>query len=222
MSINLYLDDKKVRNLSGFSDQPYKSGGGGGIRFKHLGLFQDKGRLYAMLNDIDKTPEELEQFVTDVSMQENFGGPSIARRELGVYEENGCTAELSIVRSAKEDHYHVKATGKNLDATRALIRKIKAGTIRPTESHQGGQSGLSKVELEEKFDQALRDAKATSERLVEMVLNLQELDSRKRKLLVFLANLHCSHRWYYPWVSKTRIADQITMIVNGAPEEVNK
>lgn len=212
MSINLYLDENKVINLAGFSDVPYKSGGGGGIRFNHLALYKDKGRLYAMLNDSDKMPEMLEGFVIDVSMYDNFGGPHIARRELGVYREGDSTVELSLTQGGKENHYHVKATGKNLEETRALIQKIKAGTIRPTESHEAPQSGKSRDDLEQELDH-LKDIQAEDK------ANLETFKERKRELYYFVAKLDYGSRWWCPWISKAKIVGQINAILNGGSEK---
>ena len=170
-----------------------------------------------MLNDIDKTPEELEQFVTDVSMHENFGGPSIARRELGVYEENGCTAELSIVRSAKEDHYHVKATGKNLDSTRALIRKIKAGTTRPTESHEGGQSGMSLAELEAKLKEAILQKDTVTSRVNALSADLENKGARIRSLYRYANELSHSDRRFNRKCLKDDVVSEINRRLNGDP-----
>lgn len=215
MSINLYLDEKKIRTTSGFSEKPCLKDGSGGIKFRSLSLYEGKGRLHAVLGDTDLVPEFIQDFVTDVSMHDNFGGPHIAPRELGVYKENDSTAELSVTSGGKQNHYHVTATGKTLDATKALIRKIKAGTIRPTESHEGAQSGMSLAELEAKLREVTLEKVAISSRVDHLLADLENKGARIRSLYRYAGDLNRSDCKFHRKCLKANVVSEIVRRLDG-------
>lgn len=81
----------------------------------------------------------LEPFVTEVSHYENFGNNLSPRRRLGHYRLGSASAEMEVVGSSRDAHYHLKTRAKKLSDLRELYRLIRQGQIWPAVDYEGPQ-----------------------------------------------------------------------------------
>ena len=116
---------------------------------KSLGLSRQTGRWYCCLTLTEKeVPEVLADVVDEISLIEEI--PTKPHRERGIYRHRTAQAEVSD-RPTGAARFRVHITGKTLADIRELSHKIKAGLIRPDESYEGTQTGMSRKELEQKL-----------------------------------------------------------------------
>lgn len=117
--------------------------------FCEMQVFQKGAEWYTMDLDLEhEIPEAASPFISRFSYHECF--PLNPKRETGVYTQEGTEAELSVNNS----NYFVQLRGVGREQIKRLLRAIRAGTIRPTESWEGQQTGCSKAELEQKLAQS--------------------------------------------------------------------
>lgn len=217
MSLNAYLTDA-VKELPGFTSHPYKDGGGNNMKIDSLHLFDDKGRLYARLGDENSVvPSTLKDYVEEFSFYEWI--PQVSHRETGIYRLESAEAEVEDNwGGSKRPMYRVKIIGKELMYIRDLFRMIKVGSIRPEESYEKPQQGLSRAGLEEKLAQALRSKEKLVEelRVVESVLHDTVKDyqhaSKKIAMVVSLARTLRGEMWGL--CRKRVVAQRITNILD--------
>lgn len=197
MSINLYLNNK-VRELARFKSTPYPDGSGDKMTINGINLFGDKGRLYLMCSEDFVIPDELKDLVDDVSCYETI--PQMAPRESGVYRYESAECELTPedYGNAKREKpvYKLKIKAKKLEDIQALVHKVKTGTIRPDESYEGPQGGMSRAELE-------RELSLSRKLLLDSCEKLQDMQ-------VLSLNLRYS-RW--PFCMSKRVAQRIMKIL---------
>jgi len=93
-------------------------------------------------------PDWLAPIVEEISLFECLALET--KREAGVYRHESAEAEVGSYRDGRREITRIRIQAKNMDDTRALLHKIKAGTIRPDESYEGQQTGMSRQELEAK------------------------------------------------------------------------
>jgi hypothetical protein len=237
MSTNAYVDEEKIRAATGFSETPYDQKGGGGINFRDISLFRGNGRLHAMLGDDEVLPAFLVEFVTDVSYYAKISDTNRVNRELGIYNHESAQAEVEIQSMGKDRlGYMAKVRGTKLEDCRELVRQIKAGLIRPTESYEGSQQGMSRQDLEKELGRVTdlverqapeledtRNRLAQSEslnrehvdRLNGLCDKLRIADGRVRAAYKVAADLS-NARFQWPWCSKQSIATLINCALNGA------
>ena len=150
MSINVYLKND-IRNLPGFSINRHPDNSGDKVQIDGVGLCSDKGRIYLIISDFNSViPEKLRDFVDEVTQYEWI--PRTGLREAGIYRHESAECELVPKDSGgKRDNpqYWLQMKAKKLEDLRELLHRIKIGTIRPEESYEGSQNGLSRKELEE-------------------------------------------------------------------------
>jgi hypothetical protein len=89
-----------------------------------------------LLTDVPKT---FENFVSGVSHYDNFGDGLIPNRRLGQYRLGSAVAELMVVGSGRDTHYHVKIKAKNLADLRELYTLIRQGQIWPAIDYETEQ-----------------------------------------------------------------------------------
>lgn len=213
MSVNVYLSEE-VRKHPEFNAQT--------TRIFGMSVFNERGRLHVILNDSDITPSQLEPFVTDVSLYASL--PTVPKRERGVYVDGDSRAELenyNLGGQNQKPSYQAKVTSKKLDAAWDIVRKIKAGTIRPTESFEGAQQGLSRAELEAKLAETEGLLTTATElaahlgkrhRLVEAdrAIALNRVEAVQDLAIAIEKEL-------WPWSSKSSMAERILKAANTTP-----
>lgn len=190
MSVNTYFLES-IRQHEKFKAEPY---GDGGHKMTVAGfnVHSQNGQLYVMH---DKIPEEILEYVDYFSGYE-WLLPERAHRETGVYTHEDATAEVELVDDGKRFQYRLKLKAKKKESLDFLLRLIKTGKIRPTESYEGSQQGMSHAELE-----ALLGEK------------IERLLSLKLALLNFQFDLDLSSSLCWLFCRKTTIARKIREIL---------
>ncbi len=212
MSMNVYLKES-VRNASGFkSDRPVDDAENN-ISVNGIILYSEKGRLYVMLDDNGVIPSILVEHVDEISVHTSFSAER-THRETGVYTLDDAKAELNYSFGGKTMLYLIKTKGKKLDSVQALIHKIKTGSVRPTESYEGRQQGMSKEELEIELGNCKADLAALQSKLTQSeadrILAVGKVHSAYR-----LAAGFENRRWQF--ISKQKVAAMILAAINAAP-----
>jgi len=199
MSVNVYLKGEKVKDLEGFEVVEWRSKEGEkGERYRlpgRIDLSYSNGRWSIYLSELeDKIPSIIADIVEEISFQD-WLSESQAVRESGFYRHKSAEAEL-IIRQSK---MRVHIRGKQKKDLLELLRKIKAGSIRPYESHEGKQDGLSHKELEEKIIsleeekkqmlKIIEDSKKAIEIAEEIVARIKEESKRFRRIRVLTSAL---------------------------------
>ena len=151
MSLNVYFTPEVEKNVPNFKRDSHKDGSEK-LSVCGLSLYKDDGRLYAILGQLDRSrvSDELEQYVDEFSFYGSL--PGTPARETGVYTYESATAELEQDNLAKVFAYRVKISAKKLEDIRTLLHQIKVGSIRPDESYEGPQGGMSRAELEAELE----------------------------------------------------------------------
>ena len=195
MAVNVYLKDG-VRQLPGFEEYTYPNKTGKGYRIPGFELELRQGRWFIILDEnTGRIPEALEGLVEQITFYDGTM-PVVAHRETGVYKLD--SAEGTVGWNGEPSNRNVRTVfikSERLGDLRALLRAIKAGTIRPVESHEASQTGLSVADLERQIKELmeLRDSLLGQ-------CNLQTF--RGKKVIEFATDL-INQRW--PFGSKRRI-----------------
>ena len=203
MSVNIYLTEA-VKDLEGFSTKPYPDGSGDDARIDGMHLFHDKGRWYVMHSDSDPVPAVLKDVVDKISYREWI--PRMAPREAGIYNHETAEGELVLdSRGGKEPKYQLSFTAKKMEDIWELVRLIKVGDIRPTQSYEGPQDGKSLKELIAEVTRLAEENKHLSERQAEY----RKLCGKDLALRIFAEDLSEES---FPFCSKARIIKAIGKI----------
>lgn len=199
MSLNVYFTDA-VKTLPGFTSKPYSDNSGNETRIDGMRIFGEKGRLYTTFSDEnDVMPEKLNDYVEKFSLYKSL--PYIAKRETGIYRHSSAEAELEFDPHGKVAVYQVKIIGKKLEDVRDLFRMIKIGSIRPEESYEGDQTGMSRLALEGELEQTT----------IHLANVTKKLNMVKRCVHIYAGNLQMAP---WPWCHKHTIANEITELLN--------
>ncbi len=182
MSVNVYFKNeiekdplfKRVPEAGYLNGKPF---------FNGENLFSDSGILYLMHKENLPIPEALAKYVSYVTFYEHIPADR-ACREQGVYKLRSATANVEIMHQGKgRDTYFVKIKAEKLEDAQELLHSIKIGTIRPTESYEGYQQGLSKAELERKLSLVEQElASARSDHANKLTELRQELAQARDQL----------------------------------------
>jgi hypothetical protein len=220
MSVNVYFTDE-VKKLDGFTKKPYKDSSGDEMKIDGMHLFSDKARLYAMLGDENSVvPEKLQPCVESFTLYESI--PQVAHRETGIYCYESAEAEVEWEDGYGKNgkpKYKVHIVGKKIEDMRDLLRKIKTGTIRPEESYEGQQLGMSRSELEAQWKRVNENNTSLADQLELSYKTLQaervnftnacEKNVKLRRLASELREAN------WPWCTKTTIADNIDQVLDA-------
>lgn len=207
--MNVYFKET-IRDAEGFSSKPYKDGSGDDTRIDGMNLFLDHARLRASFNEDDVVPEKLSEYIDGVSIHDFVS--ECGRREFGIYKSGTAEATVKYYEGSKRSTgYQVWINAKNLEDARTLLRKIKAGSIRPNESFEGEQQGLSRKELEAELERISAEKDALKLRLSQFTANG---DSEKTVKFRQLASELRGEIW--PLCLKNGVADRISKILYSA------
>ena len=141
--------------------------------FKGIEMSRDRGRLCFSLHYAnDMVPEILQPFVAGVSFHECFAlRPA---RETGVYKGESfgdASADLDVNSS----NYFLRISGSKIEEIAALYKAIRTGAIRPTESYEGHQQGMSRKELGQELEATQRTLAGAQGRLDQLQIDLVRL-----------------------------------------------
>lgn len=202
MSVNVYFKDE-VRQHESFESVPHVDGSGSKMTAAGISLFYQGSRLYNIGGSV---PPELVEFVDYYSTYEWLSAER-TRRETGVYRHEDAEAEVELADGGKKAQYRIKLKAKKMESADALLHLIKTGAIRPTESYEGTQQGMSRIELE----QNLSDARQDLDAMREIIL---EFESKKKKTQQALRDLfHDLHDHRWPFILKRKVFDRVNEIL---------
>lgn len=205
MSVNLYLKND-IREATGFTEKPYKDNSTGmDRRIDGVSIFGLEGNFHVSHSENDPIPPKLAEYVVRITLHD-FISTERARRETGVYRDGDTVAEVTVANSNRP-MCHVKLEGNDLDKIKGLLRKIQAGSIRPVESYEGQQSGLSRKQLE-------MDLESNKGLLKEAQSSLQLALSRVSAAYKLSAELEAEG---WPWTTKSSMAARINNALNDGP-----
>jgi hypothetical protein len=154
MSTYVHLTDA-VRKLPGFEESNYPNNGGKRYKLNGSDLWSGEGGSLHMSfgDDVPEVPAVVKDIVEMVTLSDYLY--MLSSRELGIYLHGTAQAELRIENTGGKPPanaryiYYLSAKAKNLADLRTIVHKIKTGAIRPTESYECGQTGLSNKQLED-------------------------------------------------------------------------
>ena len=200
MSINVYLKGDEVRKLEGFTTK--KRQGGKPVQewdeheLSGVKLSHDKGRWYIMLHEpTEPVPATVVDIVEEISFYEWISlRPS---REAGIYRHESAEAEVEPDKIGGDNRLKIRIRAKKMEDLLELYRKIRTGSIRPEQSYEGQQGGMSRAELEAELERMQRDA--------------------DRALEILKANLRTLYRELengWPFCTKVTVRDKIDRILN--------
>lgn len=154
MSVNLFLNDK-VRESTKFKTQSNKDNSRDEMTFNDTHVCGGRGRLYVIWMEDAVIPEELKDFVEEISCHEII--PVMSHRESGIYRHESAECELMPGHTGSSKHenpvYKLKITAKNLEDIKVILHKVKTGSILPEESYKERQVGKTRQQLESEFMQ---------------------------------------------------------------------
>lgn len=186
MSIRVYLRGDEVQKLPGFTTKPRRDHGQEWNEYELPGLklSHDNGRWHIPLSE---PTEPVPAAVADIVEEISFYGqiPLFPRRERGIYRHESAEAEVEST-GYKDGRIGVRIQAKNMEDLLHLYRKIKDGSIRPEQSFEGQQGGLSHAELEAELERTRQGANSTLE---SMELEKLKLESLKNDLRTFYHEL---------------------------------
>ena len=216
MSINVYLKGEEVKKIQGFHEKTKGHRGQEWTEYYLPGvkLHQDKGRWYTtLLYDTDKIPSVILDIVEEISLLETI--PRFPARESGFYHLESAKGE---VRN-HDQHKSVYLISQNMEDLRELFRRIQIGSIRPEESYEGEQSGLSRSELEAELAREKKYSAELAEGINNQCAEILESQKKivagslalKREITIFKNRIE-KERW--PFCTKKRIAGEIEKVLN--------
>ena len=177
MSMNLYLN-RKIYNDKGFIKK--EDSNGSHLHSLHgIPIQDEKGILYVVHPEEIPIPDELNEYITKVSLWTQMSAER-ATRETGIYKLGGSEADVQIVSESKGRVYTIKIVGEKFDSVYELLKKIRTGSIRPVESYEGKQCGLSRVELEEEMARKQLEIETLNNKIAELEGRLDQVSKNKR------------------------------------------
>ncbi|MBP9771359.1 MAG: hypothetical protein KBD16_00325 [Candidatus Pacebacteria bacterium] len=139
-------------------------------------IFREKGPWYLVWTETEPIPDWLEPLIDKVSLYVAF--PFASHRETGVYRHETAKAELDTRPASRgQREYRVEIRGTKVADVFELLRRIRIGTIRPEQSFEGPQGGLSRQELEERLQYTEREIARLQTRVDQNAAWRQELRS---------------------------------------------
>lgn len=225
--MNVYFDNK-VRELPGFKSKPYGDGSGDDMRIGNIKLWCERDRLHAIWTETDSIPENLRDVVNEITFYDSI--PQMSHRESGIYRHKSAECELT-----PDDHgnakrekpiYRLKASGKKVEDIQELIHKIKTGTIRPAESYEANQGGLSGTQLQETLVLQKRKIEQLQGIVEESDMLRSENEILSRAKVLAEERVRATHSLAidleneaWPWCSKATMATRINLALNEGNSE---
>lgn len=217
MGINVYLKGQWVTELPGFEVRPRSNKDGqkwNDYSLPGIYLNYKLGRwLIELYRLTDPIPSVLENLVEEITLQEWVSFYS--RREAGIYRFGSAEAEVGTGKTYGDmNRITVFIRSKKMDDLCELYQRLLVGSIRPEESYEGPQGGLSRVELEQQIEALMRElrvaqceAKESHGRLV-----------RVKDVLYNFRNRFDGRMWMWPFCTKRSVVDMLTAIISRSSE----
>jgi hypothetical protein len=177
--IRAYLDSEKIKGVPGFKEKMLVDGENNSYNvysIADLDVSYRNGQWYTDLNEeIEKVPQEIADIIEKFSLLDAFTND--IKRERGIYFHKTAKAELEDLDKTR---MRLSATGKEVSDLREIAKLIKVGTIRPEESFEGPQNGMSRKDLETEVKK-LEEALVKSENAHDATKKLFEAKEKKLK-----------------------------------------
>jgi len=176
MAINVYLKGDEVKNVEGFVTKTRKQNGQEWNEYTLPGvnLWHDKGRWHTMLHEpTEPVPVAVANIVEEISFHEWTALEP--HREAGIYRHESAEAEVEPDMIGGKMKLKIRIKAKKMEDLRELYRRIRVGSIRPEQSYEGPQDGLSRNQLETALDRTNEELEETLERSVEIIGNLADV-----------------------------------------------
>lgn len=146
-SLRVYLSEEgkeKIEKMPGF----YKTGiNKEQWHVSEIILTHDTGCCFLTLNEVlDPIPSKIASFVEEVTLRDCHRA---SKRESGIYRHKTAKAEVTMDNSGLSVSIFIR--GKSREDVLNLLEKIKTGTIRPEESYESPQDGMSSKEIRAKL-----------------------------------------------------------------------
>ncbi len=180
MGIRIYLDEKNEELVKIWARQLKDEPGTNNFLYRGIRISCDRmnGIHYAEVQNItSEIPPELTELVDFVTSEETFGevNGNFANREQGIYRQGTAEAELTLGFQGNEYRLKIKAT--KLEDLRALYVAIRSGSIRPEQSYETPQAGLSGQEILAKLEKTEQELKQSEEKFQALVNAFKNLIS---------------------------------------------
>lgn len=205
MSLNVYWKEEVVGH-AGFVSKPKLSKGELWEEHSIVGIsiFRNTGRWYSIFGnpETDRVPAAVVNMVDEISFWDYI--PSHPKREAGVYHHASAEAEVQPYSDGKGNKNQVRVIAKKMGDVVELLRMIKAGSIRPDESYEGQQNGMSRAELEANMEH-LRA------RFDDLHNALQIVNRKVRAVHEFREGLRTS---FWPFCFRNSVMERITEALN--------
>lgn len=111
------------------------------LQFQRHTFNYSEGRPYSVEGGVlanNELPQELQEFVIEVSCYDNFGYNFRPQRQLGFYRFKSATANLEEI-GGKECHYHMQLRAKNVEDAKELNFLLREGKIWPAIDYEQAQ-----------------------------------------------------------------------------------
>lgn len=221
MSYNVYLKPG-IRDAQGFNKHQNgdKDSGPAFQGFPLLG--KNEALLYYSLGSQPVIPPALEPFIDHITFYDHVPCER-AHRELGIYRHETAEADVTIMNGRGDKQtYFIRIKGEKLEDIRELFLRFKVGNIRPEESFDGAQSGMSREDLEKELEGLKRGLVLMSQERDQF---LRVLDTRTSDLTIAKDRIMTAYQlsaklsdWkWWPWCRKSNVAEQINKALNDAP-----
>lgn len=116
-------------------------------------LAHERGSCFLTLNEVsDPIPPAIKDLIGFVTLREHH---SASKRESGIYRYE--TAEAEVIMDSSGKSVSIFIRGKSKEDALDLLKKIKTGTIRPEESYEAPQDGMSSGEIRAKLTELERE-----------------------------------------------------------------
>lgn len=205
MSLNVYWKEEVAGHV-GFVSKPKLSKGELWEEHSIVGIsiFRNTGRWYSIFGnpETDRVPAAVADLVEEISFYDFIS--SSPKREAGFYRHASAEAELEPYLDGKNNKLHIRIRAKKMEDIVDLSRRIKAGSIRPKESYEGQQSGMSRAELE-------ADMEHLRARFDDLHNALQIVNRKVRAVHEFREGLRTS---FWPFCFRNSVMERITEALN--------
>lgn len=213
MSINVYLKGDEVQKIAGFTAKSRRTQDNEWTEYRIPGvkLYHGRGRWYTTLYE---PTEPIPAAVADIVDEITFQGwiQFHTSRESGIYSHESAEAEVDLNKTAENNLAKVQIRAKKIVDLLELYHKIRAGSIRPEQSYEVQQSGMSRAELEKELDHANRDLEILKTELEQMKRDTNgDLGSLKADLRALCRELERG----WPIRVAATIMDKIYMTLNN-------
>lgn len=148
MSLRVYLDEKGIKKVR--ETPRFYITGPHGERWHLPGgvtLCYEKECCFMRLDEVlDPIPSAIINFVKEFTLRDCHRA---SRRESGIYTHK--TAKAEVIMDSSGLSVSIFIRGKSREDVLDLLKKIKTGTIRPEESYEAPQDGMSSGEIRAKL-----------------------------------------------------------------------